>query len=37
MAPLSLAVLATILGTSFVFWMFLNVVKIPFFAKLKLS
>ena len=37
MAPLSLAVLATVLGASIVFWTFLNVVKIPIFAKLRLS
>jgi len=37
MAPLSLAVLATILGATVVFWMLLNVVKIPIFAKLSLS
>src|ERR1700677_3945735 len=37
MAPLSLGVLATILGASVAFWMFLNVVKIPIFAKLRLS
>jgi H+-transporting ATPase len=37
MAPLSFAVLATLLGASVVFWMFLNVVKIPIFAKLRLS
>jgi H+-transporting ATPase len=37
MTPLSIAVLATILGASVVFWMFLNVVKIPIFAKLRLS
>jgi H+-transporting ATPase len=37
MARLSLAVLATILGASVVFWMVLNIVKIPTFTKLKLS
>jgi H+-transporting ATPase len=37
MAPLSLAVLATILGAAIVFWMVLNVVKIATFTKLKLS
>ena len=37
MAPLSLAVLATILGAAVLFWMFLSVVKIPTFAKLRLS
>jgi len=37
MAPLSLRVLATILGASGVLWMFLNVIKIPIFAKLRLS
>ena len=37
MAPLSLAVLAIILGASSVFWMVLNLIKIPIFAKLKLS
>jgi H+-transporting ATPase len=37
MAPLSLAVLATILGAAVLFWMFLGVVKIPTFAKLRLS
>jgi hypothetical protein len=29
--------LATILGAAVVFWMFLSVVKIPTFAKLRLS
>jgi H+-transporting ATPase len=37
MAPLSLAVLATILGAAVAFWMVLNVVKIPIFKRLKLS
>jgi H+-transporting ATPase len=37
MAPLSLAVLATILGAAVMFWMVLNVVKIATFTKLKLS
>ncbi len=37
MAPLSLAVLATILGAAVLFWMFLSVVKVPTFAKLRLS
>jgi H+-transporting ATPase len=37
MAPLSLAVLATILGAALVFWMFLSAVKIPTFAKLRLA
>ena len=37
MAPLSLAVLVTILGAAVLFWMFLNIVKIPTFAKLGLS
>jgi H+-transporting ATPase len=37
MAPLSLAVLATILGAAVAFWMFLSIVKMPTFAKLRLS
>jgi H+-transporting ATPase len=37
MAPLSLAVLATILGSAVAFWIFLSIVKIPTFNKLKLS
>lgn len=37
MAPLSFAVLATILGAAVAFWMVLNVVKIPIFKRLKLS
>ncbi len=37
MAPLPLAVLMTILGAAVVFWMFLSVIKIPIFTKLKLS
>jgi H+-transporting ATPase len=37
MAPISLAVLATILGAAVLFWIFLSVVKIPTFAKLRLS
>jgi H+-transporting ATPase len=37
MAPLSLAVLATILGAAVVFWIFLSIAKIPVFAKLRLS
>jgi H+-transporting ATPase len=37
MAPLSFAVLATILGAAVLFWMFLSIVKIPIFSKLRLS
>ena len=37
MAPLDVAVLATIMGASVAFWMVLNVVKIPIFRSLKLS
>jgi H+-transporting ATPase len=37
MAPLSLAVLATILGAAVVFWLVLDIVKIPTFKKLRLS
>jgi H+-transporting ATPase len=37
MAPLSLAILATILGATVAFWMLLSIVKIPIFAKLRLS
>jgi H+-transporting ATPase len=37
MAPLSLTVLATILGATVMFWMVLSVVKIPTFSKLRLS
>jgi H+-transporting ATPase len=37
MAPLSLTVLATLLGAAVMFWMVLNIVKIPTFRKLRLS
>jgi H+-transporting ATPase len=37
MAPLSLTVLATILGATVMFWMVLSFVKIPTFSKLRLS
>ncbi len=37
MAPLSVAVLAIILGAAVMFWMVLNIIKIPIFAKLRLS
>jgi H+-transporting ATPase len=37
MAPISLTVLATILRAAVLFWIFLSVVKIPTFAKLRLS
>jgi H+-transporting ATPase len=37
MAPLSLAVLTTVLGASIVFWLVLDIVKIPTFTKLRLS
>jgi len=37
MAPLSLGVLATVLGAAVMFWMVLNMIKIPIFAKLELS
>jgi H+-transporting ATPase len=37
MAPLSLTVLATTLGAAVMFWMVLDIVKIPTFAKLGLS
>jgi H+-transporting ATPase len=37
MAPLSLSVLATILAAAVVFWMVLNVIKIPTFRELRLS
>jgi H+-transporting ATPase len=37
MAPLSLLVLGTIMGASVVFWMILNMVKIPIFKALRLS
>lgn len=37
MAPLSFPVLATIMAAAVVFWMILNIVKIPIFRSLKLS
>jgi H+-transporting ATPase len=37
MAPLSFVLLATILAVSVVFWMILNILKIPIFKLLKLS
>jgi H+-transporting ATPase len=37
MAPLSLTVLVTLLGAALAFWTLLSIVKIPIFAKLKLS
>src|SRR6202044_2946803 len=37
MAPLSLTVLITMLGASVLFWMALNIIKIPVFTRLKLS
>jgi H+-transporting ATPase len=37
MAPLSVTVLATVMGATVAFWMVLNIVKIPIFKSLKLS
>jgi len=37
MAPLSFVLLATILAAAVVFWMILNILKIPIFKLLKLS
>jgi H+-transporting ATPase len=37
MTPLSLPVLASVFAAAVVFWMILNVVKIPIFAKLEIS
>ena len=37
MAPLSVPVLATIMAAAIVFWMVLNVLKIPIFGSLKLA